>query len=240
MTIFFYLFAILLLFSALGVVLSKNPVVSVLFLIFAFCNASGIMLLLGAEFLAMMLIIIYVGAVAVLFLFVVMMLDIEFAEIKSILKRNVTGASFIVILIFADLVLISISSLKLSYMFSSPSAISKDYITNAKDILATDDELKTVISSFAHKASSSYEGSNVDMIAKVLYSDFVLEFELAGIILLVAMVACIGLTIDTKSKNLTIKQKYQDIKKQLTRNKSNSIIITKPDLGKGIKGLNYD
>src|SRR5690348_3231020 len=81
-TIAFYLFAAVLTFSALMVVASRNPVHAVLFLILAFFNAAGLFVLLGAEFLAMILVVVYVGAVAVLFLFVVMMLDIDFAELK--------------------------------------------------------------------------------------------------------------------------------------------------------------
>ena len=78
MAIFFYMFATLIVLSGIMVILSRNPVHAVLWLIFAFCNGAGLMVLMGAEFIAMMLIIIYVGAVAVLFLFVVMMLDIKF------------------------------------------------------------------------------------------------------------------------------------------------------------------
>ena len=83
MELFFYLFSFLLITSAIGVVGSNNPVYSVLWLIFSFCNAAGLFVLLGAEFLAFTLVIVYVGAVAVLFLFVVMMLDIDIAAIKS-------------------------------------------------------------------------------------------------------------------------------------------------------------
>src|SRR5579862_4031419 len=81
--VFFWIFSALLIGSALAVILARNPVHSVLFLIFAFVNAAGLFLLMGAEFLAMILIVVYVGAVAVLFLFVVMMLDVDFAELKQ-------------------------------------------------------------------------------------------------------------------------------------------------------------
>ena len=83
MAIFFYMFATLIVLSGIMVILSRNPVHAVLWLIFTFCNGAGLMVLMGAEFIAMMLIIIYVGAVAVLFLFVVMMLDIKFSEFKG-------------------------------------------------------------------------------------------------------------------------------------------------------------
>lgn len=102
MPLFFYLFATLITISSVCVVLSKNPVYSVLWLIFAFCNGSGLMILLGAEFLAMMLIIIYVGAVAVLFLFVIMMLDINLTATISQLKENLFLSIVVALVMFTD------------------------------------------------------------------------------------------------------------------------------------------
>ena len=92
MILFFYGFAALMILSSIMVITSRNPVHSVLWLIFAFCNGAGLMVLMGAEFLAMMLIIIYVGAVAVLFLFVVMMLDINFSEFKERIRSDMNIA----------------------------------------------------------------------------------------------------------------------------------------------------
>ncbi|MFV9859118.1 MAG: NADH-quinone oxidoreductase subunit J, partial [Rickettsia aeschlimannii] len=106
MPIFFYLFATLITISSLCVILSKNSVYSVLWLIFAFINGAGLMILLGAEFLAMMLIVIYVGAVAVLFLFVIMMLDMHFNKTITQLKENLALSIFIALIMFADLVII--------------------------------------------------------------------------------------------------------------------------------------
>lgn len=106
MTIFFFLFAGLLVLSSICVIISKNPVYSILWLIFAFCNSAGLMILMGAEFLAMMLIIIYVGAVAVLFLFVIMMLDVNFAELKGGLKKNLSLGIVVGLIMFVDLVAI--------------------------------------------------------------------------------------------------------------------------------------
>ena len=101
----FYLFAVLLIASAVLVILSRNPVHSVLWLIVAFFNAAGLMVLVGAEFIAMLLVIVYVGAVAVLFLFVVMMLDIDFAELRAGFTRNFPLGIAIALVLLAELVL---------------------------------------------------------------------------------------------------------------------------------------
>ncbi len=111
MVIFFYIFAFLMISSAILVINSKNPVHAVLWLIFAFCNGSGLLVLIGAEFIAMMLIIIYVGAVAVLFLFVVMMLDVKITAMKS--RLQIGCATLLALLLFADLALIASISTKL-------------------------------------------------------------------------------------------------------------------------------
>src|SRR5678809_1340045 len=102
----FYLFATLTIASAVAVIFARNPVHSVLWLIMAFFNAAGLMLLLGAEFIAMLLVIVYVGAVAVLFLFVVMMLDIDFAELRSGLMRYLPIGALIGFVLLAELVLL--------------------------------------------------------------------------------------------------------------------------------------
>ena len=106
MAIFFYMFATLIVLSGIMVILSRNPVHAVLWLIFAFCNGAGLMVLMGAEFIAMMLIIIYVGAVAVLFLFVVMMLDIKFSEFKGSVDSEMSFAFVMAFFLFVDLVVI--------------------------------------------------------------------------------------------------------------------------------------
>src|SRR6478672_4965777 len=99
----FYLFATLTIASAVAVIFARNPVHSVLWLILAFFNAAGLMLLVGAEFIAMLLVIVYVGAVAVLFLFVVMMLDIDFAELRSGFTRNLPFGLIIAAVLFAEM-----------------------------------------------------------------------------------------------------------------------------------------
>src|SRR6476660_9335867 len=101
----FYLFATLTIASAIAVIFARNPVHSVLWLILAFFNAAGLMLLLGAEFIAMLLVIVYVGAVAVLFLFVVMMLDIDFAKLRSGFTRNLPFGLLVALVLLAEIVI---------------------------------------------------------------------------------------------------------------------------------------
>src|SRR5512134_3740267 len=104
--LFFYLFAALCVASAVMVIAAKNPVHSVLYLIFAFVNASGLFVLLGAEFIAMILIVVYVGAVAVLFLFVVMMLDVDFAELREGFLQYLPVGALVGIVFLVELVLV--------------------------------------------------------------------------------------------------------------------------------------
>src|SRR6478672_692812 len=103
-TIAFYLFATLTIAPAIAVIFSRNPVHSVLWLILAFFNAAGLMLLLGAEFIAMLVVIVYVGAVAVLFLFVVMMLDVGFAKLRSGFSRNLPFGILIALVLLAEII----------------------------------------------------------------------------------------------------------------------------------------
>ncbi|WP_121543699.1 NADH-quinone oxidoreductase subunit J [Candidatus Rickettsia colombianensi] len=205
MPIFFYLFATLITISSLCVVLSKNSVYSVLWLIFAFINGAGLMILLGAEFLAMMLIVIYVGAVAVLFLFVIMMLDMHFNKTITQLKENLALSIFIALIMFADLVTIILLGTK-NINFSSGISFA---ITN--NIL------------------------NTKAIGGVLYTDFMLPFQMAGLILFVAMIACITLTLKKREG-----VKRQDISKQLRHNKENTVLMTKPILNKGVENIKYE
>ena len=205
MPIFFYLFATLITISSLCVVLSKNSVYSVLWLIFAFINGAGLMILLGAEFLAMMLIVIYVGAVAVLFLFVIMMLDMHFNKTITQLKENLALSIFIALIMFADLVIIILLGTK-NINFSSDISFA---ITN--------------------------NISNTKAIGGVLYTDFMLPFQMAGLILFVSMIACITLTLKKREG-----VKRQDISKQLRHNKENTVLMTKPILNKGVENIKYE
>ncbi len=108
-TLAFYLFATLTIASALAVIFARNPVHSVLWLIVSFFNAAGLMLLVGAEFIAMLLVIVYVGAVAVLFLFVVMMLDIDFAQLRSGFTRNLPFGIIIALVLLGEVIVAEIA-----------------------------------------------------------------------------------------------------------------------------------
>ena len=162
----FYIFATLVVASAALVIMSRNPVHSVLWLIVAFFNAAGLMVLVGAEFIAMLLIIVYVGAVAVLFLFVVMMLDIDFAELRAGFIRNFPLGIAIALVLLAELVL-GIGAYQVGAMH-----------------LGTPDGI----------AAPLVGESNIESIGALLYSRYLFLFESAGLILLVAMVGAIVLT----------------------------------------------
>ena len=165
-TLAFYLFAALVIASAVMVIVSRNPVHSVLWLILAFFNAAGLMVLAGAEFIAMLLIVVYVGAVAVLFLFVVMMLDIDFAELRAGFIRNFPLGIAIALVLLAELVL-GIGAYRAG-------AITLGTPTAAVEILPG--------------------VSNIEAIGALLYTRYIFLFEVTGIILLVAMIGAIVLT----------------------------------------------
>ena len=162
----FYLFASLTIVSGTGTILSRNPVHSVLWLIMAFFNAAGLMVLLGAEFIAMLLVIVYVGAVAVLFLFVVMMLDIDFSELRAGFIKNFPLGLLLALVLLAEITL-------------GLGAVGAGGIT-----LGTADG----------SAPIATNTSNIEQIGMLLYGKYLFLFETAGIILLVAMVGAIVLT----------------------------------------------
>ncbi len=165
-TIAFYLFAALLVLSAVCVITARNPVHSVLWLILAFFNGAGLMVLVGAEFIAMLLVIVYVGAVAVLFLFVVMMLDIDFAELRAGFVKNFPLGLLIALVLLAELVL-GIGAWQVGGL-----------------------DLGTATG----LATATPGRSNIESLGAVLYRDYLFLFEAAGVILLVAMVGAIVLT----------------------------------------------
>lgn len=205
MAIFFYVFSSLIILSALAVIISRNPVHSVLWLIFAFCNGAGLMVLMGAEFIAMMLIIIYVGAVAVLFLFVVMMLDIKLSELRGKLDMDMWFAFVMAVLLFADLAVIILINKKIIV----PMETSAFMITP--------------------------ELGNAYAVGRLLYTEFVLPFQTAGLILFVAMIASIALTF-----RLRPDVKRQKVKDQIKRDKANSLVMAKVNGKQGLENLDYD
>ncbi len=162
----FYLFAALVILSGVFTILSRNPVHSVLWLIMAFFNAAGLMVLVGAEFIAMLLVIVYVGAVAVLFLFVVMMLDIDFAELRAGFIKNFPLGMLLAAVLLAEMVL-GLGAYRAGAL-----------------------ELGTPDGSAATAAGAS----NIEAIGALLYGRYLFLFEAAGIILLVAMIGAIVLT----------------------------------------------
>lgn len=162
---FFYLFAGITVASAFMVVTSRNPVHSVLFLILAFVNAAGLFMLLGAEFLAMLLIVVYVGAVAVLFLFVVMMLDVDFAEFRQGFLNYLPIGALIGLIFAVELLLVVGAWVIDPQIVKAPVAAIPAGITNT------------------------------EALGRVLYTQYVYYFQAAGLVLLVAMIGAIVLTL---------------------------------------------
>jgi NADH-quinone oxidoreductase subunit J len=175
-TLAFYLFATIVVASAALTITSRNPVHSVLWLILAFFNAAGLMVLCGAEFIAMLLVIVYVGAVAVLFLFVVMMLDIDFTELRAGFVRYLPAGLALAVLLAVELVV-------------GAYAWTAARIDLAKRIAPTDVAIP-----------------NIEAIGQLLYSRYLYVFEGVGLVLLVAMIGAIVLTqrkrADAKAQNI--------------------------------------
>jgi NADH-quinone oxidoreductase subunit J len=166
--LFFYLFAGVCVASAFMVIAARNPVHSVLYLILTFVNAAALFMLLGAEFLAMILIVVYVGAVAVLFLFVVMMLDVDFVELRQGFLNYLPVGALIGVIVFVELVLVLFPTV----IDASPPRV----IT----------------------AAISADVSNTEALGLVLYTRYVYYFQGAGLVLLVAMIGAIVLTLRHK------------------------------------------
>jgi NADH-quinone oxidoreductase subunit J len=167
---FFYLFSAVAVASAFMVIASRNPVHSVLFLILTFVNAAGLFLLMGAEFLAMILVVVYVGAVAVLFLFVVMMLDVDFAELRQGFLSYLPLGAVLGLGLLVELVLVVTTyAIGPDTLRSRPAAPSADALV-----------------------------SNTEALGRVLYTQYIYFFQAAGLILLVAMIGAIVLTLRHK------------------------------------------
>jgi NADH-quinone oxidoreductase subunit J len=200
--IFFYLFAFMAVASAFMVIAARNPVHSVLFLILTFFNAAGLFLLTGAEFLAMILLVVYVGAVAVLFLFVVMMLDVDFAELKNGALEYAPVGALVGIILAAELIIV------LGGTVFAP----KIGIASAQPIPDIGDR------------------SNTAALGDVLYTDYVLYFQIAGMVLLVAMIGAIVLTLRHKEG-----VKRQNISVQVARTPATAVEVMKVKTGQGLQ-----
>jgi len=176
---FFYLFAGLAVISALGVVLSRNTVHSVMFLIFCFFNAAGLFFLLDAEFIGIILILIYVGAVMVLFMFVVMMLEVNFASLREGMSRYLPVGGVIALVLLVEIIAAAGSGV------FSPTGI-------------------------PDPGHAAQELNNTVEIGKLLYTRYLLGFEIAAIVLLVALVGAVVLTLRSRKD-----AKYQNISRQV-------------------------
>ncbi|MBV0892253.1 NADH-quinone oxidoreductase subunit J [Paracoccus sp. Z118] len=199
MTFAFYLFALSVTIAGFMVVISRNPVHSVLWLILAFLSASGLFVLLGAEFVAMLLIIVYVGAVAVLFLFVVMMLDVDFAKLKADLANYLPLGLLIALVMLAQL------AIAFGGWESAGTAEAARAVPIVENTL------------------------NTHAIGMVLYDRYLLAFQLAGLILLVAMIGAILLTLRHRRDI-----KRQDVLQQMWRDPAKTIRMTDPKPGQGL------
>jgi NADH-quinone oxidoreductase subunit J len=193
----FYLFAAMTIASAVLVIFARNPVHSVLWLIVAFFNAAGLMLMTGAEFIALLLVIVYVGAVAVLFLFVVMMLDIDFAQLRSGFTRNLPFGLLIALVLLAEIIVAA----------------------NARGAgpLVADRPPEAV-------------QPNIVALGEALYGRFLFPFEIAGLILLVAMVGAIVLTHRSRGD-----VRGQKVARQVDRRPDDAIRLAQPKTGEGVK-----
>lgn len=197
--IFFYAFSAVLVLSAVMVISARNPVHSVLFLILAFFNAAGLFVMLGAEFIAMILVIVYVGAVAVLFLFVVMMLDINFTELRRGMMQHAPVGAMVGGVLLAEFIWMYLA------WGDMPQAAARAAHPIKEDI------------------------SNTHALGLVLYTDYVFLFQLAGLILLVAMIGAIVLTLRSRPG-----VRRQNVEAQISRDPKDVLKVEKITTGSGV------
>ncbi|HVY86526.1 MAG TPA: NADH-quinone oxidoreductase subunit J [Caulobacterales bacterium] len=195
----FYVLAAIAIASAFAVIAVRNPVHSVLFLILTFFTSAGLFVLLGAEFLAMLLVVVYVGAVAVLFLFVVMMLDVDFVELKQGFLAYMPLGAIVALVLLGELVLVGSAAggaggAPISLAPSAPASI-----------------------------------TNAEAIGRVLYTDYLLLFQLAGLILFVAMIGAIVLTLRHRPG-----VRRQDVGAQVGRRRSQAVELKDVRPGQGL------
>jgi NADH-quinone oxidoreductase subunit J len=197
----FYLFATIVVASAVMVIASRNPVHSVLFLILAFFNAAGLFVLLGAEFLAMILVVVYVGAVAVLFLFVVMMLDVNVAELRQGFLQYLPVGGLVGLILLVELAMV------VGAWAISPEAAATGRLPIPPAAAVT----------------------NTEALGLVLYDQYVYLFQIAGLILLVAMVGAIVLTLRQREG-----VRRQSIGRQIARPRNEAIEVKDVTSGSGV------
>nr|WP_295462017.1 NADH-quinone oxidoreductase subunit J [Mesorhizobium sp.] len=199
--VFFYLFAFVAVAAGFMVISARNPVHSVLYLILTFFNAAALFLLTGAEFLAMILLVVYVGAVAVLFLFVVMMLDVDFAELKQGALQYAPIGALVGLILAAELIVVTGG-----YVFAPQLA-----------------------STVAQPTPDIATRHNTAALGDILYTDYFFHFQIAGLVLLVAMIGAIVLTLRHK-----VGVRRQSIAAQVARTPATAMEIKKVETGKGI------
>jgi NADH-quinone oxidoreductase subunit J len=195
----FYALAAVAVISAFAVIAARNPVHSVLFLILTFFTSAGLFVLLGAEFLAMLLVVVYVGAVAVLFLFVVMMLDVDFAELKQGFLNYMPVGAIVAVALLAELIVVGSAAMSAQ---GAPIALTP---------------------------AAPSEVTNAEAIGRVLYTDYLLVFQMAGLVLLVAMIGAIVLTLRHRPG-----VRKQDIAAQVGRKRSEGVELKDVRPGQGL------
>lgn len=197
-TIAFYVLAAVALISALSVVTMRNPVHSVLFLILTFFTAAGLFVLLGAEFLAMLLVVVYVGAVAVLFLFVVMMLDVDFVELKQGFAKYLPVGALVAVVLLAQLVLVGGAWVEQAGAPGRPVAALPGL-------------------------------TNTEWLGSVLYTEYVFLFQLAGLVLFLAMIGAVVLTLRQRPG-----VRRQDVAEQVGRSRAKAVEMRDIRPGQGL------
>lgn len=200
--ILFYIFATILLLSSVMVVSSRNSVNAALFLVLAFCNAAGLFMLAGAEFLAILLVAIYAGAVMILFLFIVMTMHTELTQLKEGMQRYVPVGFIIAFILAIELILIAI------HWHIDPKILERTQQTGLQHL------------------------SNTQALGAILYTHYVLLFQICGVILLVAMIGAIVLTLHKNPKN-----RRQNVARQHMREPHQSLEIRSVPLYKSIKDI---
>ena len=200
-SILFYLFGAITLLSAIMVISSRNPVHSVLFLILSFCGSSGLLILLEAEFMAMIFIVAYVGAIAVLFLFVVMMLNIKISEVIDEIYQYLPVGGLIGIIFLLEVFII----------------VDNDFVPLLSD--------GNMPSAYVDWSGQIDDVTNLSSLGQVLYTHYALAFLMAGIILLVAMIGAIVLTMQIRT---TVRR--QHIFQQVSRDADNAIYLVSSNL----------
>ena len=197
----FYAFSLVMVFAAVAVITARNPVYSVLFLVLAFFSAAAIWMLLEAEFLAIILIVVYVGAVMVLFLFVVMMLDINLVPLKEGFIRYLPVALLVALAMAVELLMVVWSKGRFgAELFPIPAPNSADY-------------------------------SNTRELGELLYTNYLLPFEVAGVILLVAIIAAVALTLRTRTG---IKTQNPSVQVRTRRDQSVRLVKMKSEKPRGV------